>query len=138
MLGRASRTTQEMLRLTVHCDPQAPARARAALVRMADLGHGVGDALLVLSELVTNAVRHSGSGQDDLLDVCLRQADQDLTISVRDSGASGGTATVPDAENMLAGGMGLRIVEELSAEWGTERDPNGYLVWARVPLGPQH
>ena len=134
MLGRASETVHEVLRVTVRCDPEAPARAREALLRLADLGHGVGDALLVLSELVSNAVRHSGSGQDDLLDVYVSQVERDLRISVRDPGISGRAAVVSAPENVIFGGMGLRIVEQLSVEWGTERDADGYLVWARVPL----
>jgi anti-sigma regulatory factor (Ser/Thr protein kinase) len=134
MLGRASGTAHDLLRVTVRCDSDAPARARAALLHLADLGHGVGDALLVLSELVSNAVRHSGSGREDLLDICVRQVDRGLTVSVHDPGVSGRAAAVSGSENVSFGGMGLRIVEQLSAEWGTARDDDGYLVWARVPL----
>jgi hypothetical protein len=53
-------TSRDLLSLDVACDARAPAIVRTALSGTHDAGWPLDDALLVSSELVTNAVRHSG------------------------------------------------------------------------------
>ena len=85
------------------------------------------------SELVTDAVRHSQCTDQQHLTVSARCQEQRLRISVIDPGASGRQARVVDRP-IEAGGLGLKMVEQLSERWGTERDRDGYRVWAEVPL----
>ncbi len=91
--------------------------------------HGGGDVLrddaaLVVSELVTNALRH-GAGT-----VVLRASyvDERLSIAVTDSGDTLPRQLPIDADRI--GGLGLHIVERVSAEWGVAPFPGGKTVWA--------
>ena len=123
------------MRISTRCDRLAPAVVREAL---ADLPHGgygwvLGDAMLVASELVSNAVRHSCCGEDQTLTVDLRRAADSLEISVSDPGTSGKRAKLADRP-IGGGGLGLKVVDQLSTRWGSERRGQGYRVWARLPL----
>jgi anti-sigma regulatory factor (Ser/Thr protein kinase) len=92
----------------------------------------IGDAMLVASELVTNAVLHSGCHSDDVVSVELRLRPDVVRCSVSDPHRSGKVAE-PAPEDQLHGGFGLRVVEQLAARWGTERERDGrYRVWAEL------
>jgi anti-sigma regulatory factor (Ser/Thr protein kinase) len=124
----------EPLSLHVPCDRDAPATVREALA--AELHYPswvLGDVMLVASELVSNAVLHSGCLDHHLLDVDVRFEDALITVSVHDPGLSGVSARLAAAEG-AAGGWGLRIVGELAERWGAER-LDGYRVWAEIPSG---
>lgn len=119
--------------LELPCDRDAPGTVRQALLDIDSLSWEVGDVMLVASELVTNAVLHSGCYDEHLLKVRACLGDGHIRISVWDPGLSGRTARVGATIDRDAGGWGLRIVDQLAAEWGTERG-DGYRVWAELPL----
>lgn len=121
-----------LVELELACDEQAPAAAREALAKVSDGRPVFGDAMLVASELITNAVQHSGCRTEDRLQVLVARREGHLIISVLDPGASGGTARAAGAD-VGFGGLGLMVVEQLVSEWGEERG-DGYRVWARLPL----
>jgi len=124
------------LRLLVHCEPAAPSVVRRALADHARLGWAIGDAMLVASELVTNAVRHSGAAPGDMVEVEVQFRGETVRVAVCDPGSSGARAVMRPAR-VAFGGLGLRLVEELSLRWGAQRLPDGrQLVWAEVPLEP--
>ena len=119
------------------------------------------DGLLVASELVTNAVLHSGCATDHTIHVRASILSDGVLISVHDPGVTGqeaaprpltqlpaaaldrkpmcGSADAwnatnrPFAADARAGGWGLRVVEQLARRWGAER-PDGYCVWAELAL----
>lgn len=111
-----------------------PASASAArrFVRAALTGadHGppsaelLDDALLIVSELVTNAVLHAGT--DVVVAVsCLRDS---WHIEVRDSSTD--HRLLPRPESTTAtGGRGLALVDAYARSWGVERHPSGKSVW---------
>jgi anti-sigma regulatory factor (Ser/Thr protein kinase) len=79
------------------------------------------DALVIVAELVTNAVMHADS---DALIVAILD-DMRLRIEVHD-----GDPTPPAlAEPTVDGGFGLRIVAALSDSWGWETSGRGKRVW---------
>ena len=121
------------LRITVRCDSYAPKLVRQALEEIPELDCARDDALLVASELVSNAVRHSQCTEDELLTVCAHCEGDRLQISVLDPGLSGRPAAVVDRPVGM-GGLGLKVVQQLSERWGTERRRDGYMVWAEVAL----
>jgi anti-sigma regulatory factor (Ser/Thr protein kinase) len=118
--------------MSVRCDEFAPAAVRQKMTTLSDLGWVLGDAMLVASELVTNAVRHSRCTEDEFLSVCITR-DGRLRISVLDPGESGREAEIADRPIEL-GGLGLKVVELLASTWGTERRDDGYQVWAELDL----
>jgi two-component sensor histidine kinase len=93
------------------------------------------DAGLVLSELVSNALRHATPLPGSLVKVSWRVDDDCVEVAVSD----GGGPTVPmvnkPAANAL-GGRGLGIVDRLSIRWGVyaRQDGSETTVWAALPL----
>ncbi len=111
----------------------AGAPAEIALVRRAATDHlgrcgcaNADDAVLVLSELVTNAVLHAG-GADRITVDC---RDGSIRIDVHDGATD--AARVPDVAPEV-GGRGLRIVEALAERWGSDPLDAGKVVWAELP-----
>jgi anti-sigma regulatory factor (Ser/Thr protein kinase) len=123
----------DLLSFDVPCAVQAPRMVRQALAAVHDGGWSFDDGLLVASELVTNAIQHSGCKDTDRLSVEVGHRDGNLMISVHDPGLSGTAASPVEHEQFGVGGRGLQIVEQLSVRWGAER-PDGYLVWAELPV----
>jgi anti-sigma regulatory factor (Ser/Thr protein kinase) len=81
---------------------------------------------LITSELVTNGVRHARTP----VVLRLERRPDGLVISVDDE--AGGRPRIVPAEERSAGGRGLAIVEQLSAEWGVTTRSGGKTVWARL------
>jgi anti-sigma regulatory factor (Ser/Thr protein kinase) len=119
--------------LTLPCAPNASAAVREELSRLDQLGWILGDVMLVASELVNNAVLHSGGRPHDDLQVLASRRAGRLTVSVRDPGLSGSHAGSPPPTDAQVGGWGLQIIDALCARWGEERD-DGYRVWAEIKL----
>ncbi|MFJ5024895.1 SpoIIE family protein phosphatase [Streptomyces goshikiensis] len=106
--------------------PTAVATARR-LVRDRLAGWGVEretahDTELIVSELVTNAVRY-GSPPLELRVI----NDRALTCEVRDGSAS--TPRLRHASVADEGGRGLFIVAQLAQAWGTRYTPEGKIIW---------
>jgi anti-sigma regulatory factor (Ser/Thr protein kinase) len=124
------------LTLELPCDQLAPSTVRHALARREDARWVMGDVMLVASELVTNAVRHSGCWPQDVVSVEVRLTPERVVCSVSDPGRSGKEAE-PAREDELHGGFGLRVVEQLASRWGSERQGGGrYRVWAELACQP--
>ena len=118
---------QAHLRLRVRASVTAPAQARHALRRLGLPPAIADDGELLLSELVTNSVRHAGLGPDDPIQLTAVFSGTRLTVHVRDRDrsrrpgvASGSIRPSPAAES----GWGLYLVDRLASRWGTE--PGGY------------
>ncbi|WP_240634595.1 MULTISPECIES: ATP-binding SpoIIE family protein phosphatase [Streptomyces] len=82
---------------------------------------------LVVSELVTNAIRYGGGP------VQLRLIRQDTLICE----VSDGSNTAPHLRRARVfdeGGRGLLIVAQLAARWGTRKRPDGKTIWAELAL----
>jgi anti-sigma regulatory factor (Ser/Thr protein kinase) len=126
---------EPILSLNLPCDPDAPGIVRAALAEMDRIREVVIDVMLVASELVTNAVVHSGCRHEQELAVRAYVDGDRMRISVHDPGLSDLVARQRVAGADGTGGWGLQIVDRLAARWGSERD-DGYQVWAEVPLPP--
>lgn len=137
----ASDQTHDHAAVELPGDLVAPREARE-LVR--DLLHRWGfrdlvdDATLIVSELVANAVEHTGS----LCAMVVNRAEGSIRIEVRDDApayrALGPTARGigSDAER----GRGLMIVSALAADWGVDADEKSKSVWVQLarPGGRDH
>jgi anti-sigma regulatory factor (Ser/Thr protein kinase) len=91
------------------------------------------DAALVVSELLSNALRHAGPLPGAEIRVAWSIEADTVQVTVCD----GGSETSPELGHptqAATGGRGLRIVAQLSTGWGTSRDDEGTTVWARVPV----
>jgi serine/threonine-protein kinase RsbW len=125
--------SSDLLTLDLPCDPGAPAVVRQALADADESEWLLGDAMLIASELVTNAVLHSGCSAHQTVSVRASLRGDRLLIAVHDPGVSGQVAEPRHSESSAPGGWGLRIIEQLAERWGYER-PDGYRVWAELGL----
>ncbi|MFD8382502.1 SpoIIE family protein phosphatase [Streptomyces sp. NPDC059679] len=84
---------------------------------------------LVVSELVTNAIRHASSP------IQLRLIhDAGLICEVSD--ASSTAPHMRRARSFDEGGRGLLLVAQLTQRWGTRQTPHGKVIWAEQSLPP--
>jgi anti-sigma regulatory factor (Ser/Thr protein kinase) len=102
------------------------------------------DAGLVLSELISNALRHATPLPGRTVKVAWRLRQDSVEVAVSD----GGGHTVPmvnQPSNWSVGGRGLGIVDRLSLRWGVcveavdhdgpvEATPGETTVWAELPV----
>ena len=116
-------------------DPDAPSRGRHAVTEVLD-GWGCEastreDLLLVVSELVTNAVVH---GAEPIVVTMVRASERvrvEVTDGADESSPHGNPRPPTDAEN----GRGLSVVTRLAVAWGWRASPgHGKTVWAELPL----
>jgi anti-sigma regulatory factor (Ser/Thr protein kinase) len=119
--------------------PCAPASVSVARRRLsADLaaagvfGQAVGDAALVVSELLSNAIKHAWPLPGAKLQVTWLMEHGSVEVAVSDGG--GPTRPRPSRPPVSSlGGRGLGIVEQLSNDWGIRTDDVGQTVWAKLP-----
>ena len=118
------------------CAPASVAFARRALSdelkAVGVFDYAVGDAVLVISELVSNAILHAYPLPGERLKVAWVVDDGWLEVAVSD----GGSATMPQAGHPTTSsvsGRGLAIVAHISQTWGVRTDDVGLTVWAILP-----
>ncbi|MFI5746549.1 ATP-binding protein [Streptomyces sp. NPDC051644] len=107
-------------------------------------GRVLDDALLIVSELVTNAVKATGVTEPNptwgelsklkLINVRLLGLESSIVIEVWDCEPSEPVPTeaADDDEN----GRGLTLIDALSKRWGTYPSRGGKVVWAELPVHP--
>lgn len=115
--------------LPISRDPASVGEARR-FVQACCRDWGLDDAddatLLVVSELVTNALQH---GAEPLTLFVGRRLDR-LVVSVQDSSRDEGHVERP--VDLSERGRGLMLVESLTHAWGQQTLPDGKRVWAEV------
>ncbi|MEV5412597.1 ATP-binding protein [Thermopolyspora sp. NPDC052614] len=105
--------------------------AARRLAQEALIDHPAGElAVVLISELATNAVRHSGAMHFTL--TINQDADGDLYIKVIDEGLNG-LPQLYDEDPDDEGGRGIRLVETLTKRWGITRERGaGMAVWFHI------
>jgi anti-sigma regulatory factor (Ser/Thr protein kinase) len=116
-------------------DPDAPSRGRHAVTAVLDeWGCEPGareDLLLVVSELVTNAVVHGG----EPIRVTMVRAPERVRVEVTDGAAAASPHGNPRPPRDAETGRGLSVVTRLAVAWGWRASPGrGKTVWAELPL----
>lgn len=115
--------------------PSSVAEARQlvrALLADSDRADLVETAVLLVSEIVTNALLHAGTP----IDVSASMDDHGLRVEVGD-----GSLHLPMRRNYAptsGTGRGLRLLEEMVDEWGVSRRRHGKTVWFRISDGLVH
>jgi anti-sigma regulatory factor (Ser/Thr protein kinase) len=122
--------------------PYAPASVAVARQQLteelvaAGIRHAaVGDAALVISELLSNAIRHARPLPGSSLQVEWALDNGAVEVAVSD----GGAPTRPQrahASVSALGGRGLDIVDYLARTWGVRTDDSGLTVWAVLAAPP--
>jgi anti-sigma regulatory factor (Ser/Thr protein kinase) len=121
------------------CAPASVAVARqrlaADLVSAGIFDGAVRDAVLVVSELLSNAIRHARPLPGVNVQVAWALDGGAIEVAVSDGGALTRPVATHASLSSL-GGRGLDIVEYLASTWGIRTDDAGLTVWA-VLAAPQ-
>ena len=129
----------ERIEARLALDVRAPGAARRVVADC--LGDRVvssvfDNAQLLVSELVTNSVRHSGVPAGAELIVSVDLTPGMVRLDVEDPGR-GGTVAPHRPDSQAGGGFGLNLVQALSERWGMERvAEGGTRVWAQLARAP--
>jgi anti-sigma regulatory factor (Ser/Thr protein kinase) len=113
--------------------PEAASEARRALLaRNGALPRAVrDDVLLLMTELVTNAVRHADGGPDRLVRLELRQRPGAVRVAVCDQGP-GFVAEAKASGSDDTGGWGLLLVDRIADRWAVTSTATGTCVWFEI------
>jgi anti-sigma regulatory factor (Ser/Thr protein kinase) len=96
----------------------APREARDRVRRLPHLAERVDDAVLLVSELVTNAVKYGP--EHEAIRLIISTDDRATRFTVHDLGL-GPLPEMRDQADPAPGGHGLRLVDALADRWGVER-----------------
>ncbi|MFB7174555.1 ATP-binding protein [Streptomyces sp. NPDC056254] len=111
----------------------APARARhdvALCLRTWGLDALVDDAQLIVSELVTNAAKHTRTRR---IGVSVTRHPDHVRIVVTDTSRTLPAPATHTPEEEAESGRGLQLVDQLTTRWGSKRFRTGKQVWAELP-----
>jgi two-component sensor histidine kinase len=123
MVGTARQT--KTLRMTLPPVAEAARRARRGLISGGldpDLDHTVS---LLVTELVTNSVRHAAATSDIRLEAALAEGFARVEVIDRGAGFD------PEIRHTV-NGFGLRLVDTLASRWGVDVGDDGAHVWFEV------
>jgi two-component sensor histidine kinase len=115
---------------TFPANEKTPRLARRALDgELAYLGADAESRMrLVMSEIVTNAVRHGDLAPGDRIHVSVDLTDEGARVEVRQPTRAEAASRTQGGDD---GGYGLELVDELTQAWGMEPGPPG-VVWFEI------
>ncbi|HEY7282677.1 MAG TPA: ATP-binding protein [Actinomycetota bacterium] len=120
-----------MIDVRLSSDVNAPGEARRAMRQLSDLVDGTvfEDIRLLVSELVTNGVRHTGQGPAGWVKLLIRWGPGIVRVEVTDPGPGFGEVRSPSIYQ--ESGWGLYLVEQVASRWGVDRT-GANTVWFEI------
>jgi anti-sigma regulatory factor (Ser/Thr protein kinase) len=124
-------STPVQLDVTVDAAPTAAREARSAVARRGLVSSGREPTLLLLvSELVSNSVRHAGLDAEEGIRLRARCDAECAYVEVCDGGRSGRVpAKRVNGDALEPGGLGLVLVDEMADRWGVACNDDETCVW---------
>jgi anti-sigma regulatory factor (Ser/Thr protein kinase) len=123
-----SRCLRERFGADLASVPASRSWARSVLTGCVD-DRAVDDALLVVSELTTNALLHAGTAFE--LAVEADGASGVVHVAVTDASTARPVVRTDPAPHATSG-RGMWLIERLCRRWGVERHAGGKRVWCEV------
>jgi anti-sigma regulatory factor (Ser/Thr protein kinase) len=111
----------DRMAVSMSATPEHISTARTALDELELPSAMLADAKLLISEIVTNSIRHAGLGVDDPIRISAEWNGTTLRVLVQDGTVpttgpvAGAIRPAPGAES----GWGLYLVDQLASRWGT-------------------
>lgn len=117
-------------------EPYAVGAARRACGEIADaLEPGARRRLaLVVSELVSNSVRHGSARSTDPVAIDVSLSGTAVRVNVTDAGGGFEPPPPPRRGTLASGGWGLVVVDALADRWGVSTARRRSRVWAELEL----
>jgi anti-sigma regulatory factor (Ser/Thr protein kinase) len=109
--------------MTLPPEPSSPAEARAAVLESFPDHRLLGELLLCVSEIITNAVLHAGTD----VRFSVSSSRDRIRVEVRD-----GSQVIPMRKHYdlsAPTGRGILLIEEMADGWGVEPHDDGKVVW---------
>jgi anti-sigma regulatory factor (Ser/Thr protein kinase) len=129
----ASPVRAPLLRVLPGRPESASAARQIARQVLGDGNPATETAMLLVSELVTNSVMHSKSGEPGgSVTVALCSGPAGILIQVRDDGGPSEPCVSAVPAGGAEHGYGLLLVDVLADRWGTISSPDGRVTWCRV------
>ncbi len=129
--------SSQLVELALKRDVEAPAIARSAVLGRCEdfelapsICHTV---VLLVSEIVSNAVVHSAGPADAPIVLSIAVAEDLIHISVTDAGE--GFTPEPRNPGSAYGGYGLYLLEKAASRWGVD-GVGGTRVWFELQTAP--
>jgi anti-sigma regulatory factor (Ser/Thr protein kinase) len=115
--------------------PEAPRIARHVLQAAAPFVPDVllDDLRLLVSEVVTNSVRHGASGEGTMVRLKISCTDREARIEVTDRGPGFLAPNLPSPRPDRAGGWGLVLIDRIADRWGVDT-AHGTTVWFEIDI----
>jgi anti-sigma regulatory factor (Ser/Thr protein kinase) len=110
--------------------PDAISEARAAVDRMSGDETLLNNLRLLVSEVVTNSVRHAGLDEASRISLHIETSPECVRVEVTDPGP-GFVPRVPEPRSTQDSGWGLYLVDELADRWGVDAG-DGTRVWFEI------
>lgn len=138
-MGAKSKGRQRLeLKLKFPAAPKSAAAARRSVAN--GLGEFVderhrGDLELVVSELVTNSIRHAGLDEESFIEVEVTATDNVVHLEVADPGPGFSPNDLAPVSPDRIGGWGLYLVGRIANRWGVRSD-DATRVWVEIDLHP--
>ena len=123
------------IRRTFRGEQDQVAAARDFVKRVVGRCPMLDEAVLLTSELCTNALLHTATGRGGSFEVTVHRALNSVRVEVRDDGSK----TVPAARSLdqfSVDGRGLALVELIASLWGQNGDEFGRSVFFELRWGP--
>jgi len=119
--------------VTIAAVPERVGLARAFVAAVVGESHPCSDlAVLLVSELVTNSVRHSGSAvPGGLVTVSVAADEGGIRVEVTDRSGGGTPVLMPAAlvDGEAEGSRGMGLVDACAAQWGYWRGGGSSTTW---------
>jgi anti-sigma regulatory factor (Ser/Thr protein kinase) len=136
-LARPSRVREPMLRVLPGTPESVSIARQIARQLLGDAHPATETAMLLVSELVTNSVLHSKSGEPGgSVTIALCDGPAGILIQVRDDGGPSEPQVSAVAADGAEHGYGMLLVDVLAERWGTISSPDGRVTWCRVGEHP--
>jgi anti-sigma regulatory factor (Ser/Thr protein kinase) len=119
------------IELAPKADSVAHARARLDALRGVVKDHVLDDLRLLVSEVVTNSVRHAGLGPQDAVGVRVVADPEHVRAEIVDPGPGFERPERGPAAG-AGSGWGLFLVEHVADRWGVDRQDGHTRVWFEI------
>jgi anti-sigma regulatory factor (Ser/Thr protein kinase) len=87
------------------------------------------EAVLLISELSTNAIEHTATANEGSFHVTIYRTESSLLIAVTDDGSDNVPKPSHATDTLTESGRGLELVELIADSWGHCADEDGHTVW---------